>query len=29
MSTNRQIIYNNEPGHRYFVAHHQPFDELR
>ena len=22
----RQVIYNNEPGHPYFVAHHQPFN---
>ena len=22
----RQIIYNNEAGHPYFVAHHQPFN---
>ncbi|TMH28710.1 MAG: acid phosphatase [Betaproteobacteria bacterium] len=24
--TKRQIIYNNEQGHPYFVAHHQPFN---
>jgi acid phosphatase len=25
-SAKRQIIYNNETGHPYFVAHHQPFN---
>ena len=25
-SAKREIIYNNEPGHPYFVAHHQPFN---